>query len=289
MVDRMVCCRFVFKPENSSELLAQAAFFWPAALMTRATCEAGSASTRTSMVAGCTITLSSMDSACSRVGNEASTSTCEAGYALPPMDTSFGFSLSFALAYSFTSRPAAPGSSVEKAYSSGPVSCAFAHSYSVPSTARRTSVFLTTFKYTPDSRAFLRSSVSCPTVRPAYSAATSECALAATFASSATSSFLLARLSGIAFSEPDSLRAPRAMNPNHADHPNPFRSADALRRQTRWPLWINLSRDLKAALFKPPFKQTLCGRHHLRRLKVLAKPRLRLADRAAGPRIACGL
>jgi hypothetical protein len=33
----------------------------------------------------------------------------------------------------------------------------------------------------------------------------------------------------------------------------------------------------------------LCGRHHLRRLKVLAKLRLRLADRPADPRIACGL
>src|SRR5690606_30821452 len=36
----------------STELLPQAAFCWPTALVTRATCEAGSASTRTSMVAG---------------------------------------------------------------------------------------------------------------------------------------------------------------------------------------------------------------------------------------------
>src|SRR6185312_7499885 len=63
-----------------------------------------------------------------------------------------------------------------------------------------------------------RSSVSCPTVRPAYSAATSECALAATFASSATSSFLLARLSGIAFSEPDSSAHPRGEPKRKTDH-----------------------------------------------------------------------
>src|SRR5690606_30485218 len=42
---------------------------------------------------------------------------------------------------------------------------------------------------TPAWRAFLRKSVNCSTVRPAYSAATSECALEATSASSATTSF----------------------------------------------------------------------------------------------------
>src|SRR5690348_13344890 len=95
-----------------------------------------------------------------------------------------------------------------------------------------------TFKYTPDSRAFLRSSVSCPTLRPAYSAATSECALAATFASSATSSFLLARLSGIAFSEPDSHRASTRGIQTKSGSLAPCRSTDVLRRQTRWPLRI---------------------------------------------------
>src|SRR5690606_8510398 len=106
----------------STELLPQAAFCWPTAFVTRATCEAGSASTRTSMVAGWTMTLSSIDSAWSRVGSEARTSTWVPGYFCPPIATRRGFSLSFALANSLIRRPAAPGSSFEKAYSRGPVS-----------------------------------------------------------------------------------------------------------------------------------------------------------------------
>src|SRR5690348_441325 len=240
--------------------------------MTRAACAAGSASTRTSMVAGCTITLSSIDSACSRVGSEASTSTCEAGYALPPIATSLGFRLSLALAYSLTSRPAAPGSSVEKAYSNGPVSCSTVHSYSVPLTARRTRVFLATFRNTPDSRAFLRSSVSCSTVRPAYSAATSECAFDATAASSATSSFFCARLSGIAY-----LRWIHSRSALRASEPSgplaSCRSADAIRRR------------IAVSARRSTFRVIRCGRHHLRRREsCFQRFRLRLRGSLDPPR-----
>src|SRR5690606_39761010 len=67
-----------------------------------------------------------------------------------------------------------------------------------PSTARETSVFLATFRNTPAWRAFLRRSVNWATVRPAYSAATSECAVPATSASSATTSFFWFRFRAIA-------------------------------------------------------------------------------------------
>src|SRR5690606_5167641 len=105
------------------------------------------------------------------VGSEARTSTWLAGYSWPPTATTFGLSLSLVLANSLIRRPAAPGSSVENAYSSGPTSASLVHSNSVPSTARATSVFLTTFRNTPFSRAFLRIAVICSTVVPAYSAA----------------------------------------------------------------------------------------------------------------------
>src|SRR6185312_3409505 len=161
---------------------------WSAtALTTRANIVAGSASTRASMA-----------NACSRVGSEASTSTCEAGSSLPSTETSFACSLSLSLANSLIRRPAAPGSSVENAYSSGPTRASLTTSNSVPATARDASVFLTTRKYTPDSRAFLRIAVICSTVVPAYSAATRECAFAATSASSATTSCFWDRLRAIA-------------------------------------------------------------------------------------------
>src|SRR5690606_2093339 len=110
------------------------------------------------------------------------------------------------LANSLIRRPAAPGSSVENAYSRGPTSSFLTHSYSVPSMARAASVFLTTFKYTPSSRAFLRMAVICATVVPAYSAATRECALAATSASSATTCCFWDRLRAIHASLIDSAR-----------------------------------------------------------------------------------
>src|SRR5690348_2777131 len=133
------------------------------ALTARANIAAGSASTRASMA-----------SASSRVGSEASTSTCAAGSSLPSTETTRAFSLSLLLANSLIRRPAAPGSSVENAYSSGPVRASLTTSNSVPATARDASVFLTTFRNTPVSRAFLRIAVICSTVVPAYSAATRE-------------------------------------------------------------------------------------------------------------------
>src|SRR5690606_8104408 len=103
--------RLETREPNWACLVPQAACCWPTALVTRATCEAGSANTRTSMVAGWTMTLSSIDSASSRVGSDARTSTWEPGYFCPPIATRRGFSLSFALANSLIRRPAAPGSS----------------------------------------------------------------------------------------------------------------------------------------------------------------------------------
>src|SRR5690606_38078943 len=87
------------------------------ALTARANIAAGSARTRASMAR-----------ACSRVGSDARTSTWLAGYSWPPRATTFGCSLSLALANSLIRRPAAPGSSSENAYSSGPTSASFAHS-----------------------------------------------------------------------------------------------------------------------------------------------------------------
>src|SRR5690606_40304570 len=52
-------------------------------------------------------------------------------------------------------------------------------SKAVPARALRASVFLTTRMYTPDARALLRSSVIWVTVRPRYSAATTDMAFAA--------------------------------------------------------------------------------------------------------------
>ena len=147
-----------------------------------------------------------MPSACSRVGSEASTSTCAGPYCWPSTTTSFGCSLSLPLANSLIRRPAAPGSSVENAYRRGPTIASLATAKSVPSTARAASVFLTTFKYTPVSRAFLRIAVICSTVVPAYSAAIRECALAATSATSATTFCFWDRLRAISLLQLNSAR-----------------------------------------------------------------------------------
>src|SRR5258705_114219 len=63
----------------------------------------------------------------------------------------------------------------------------------VPSTARRASVFLRTRRYTPDLRAFARSSVMRPTSRPRYSATTTAFAFANCAETSATIAFFLSR------------------------------------------------------------------------------------------------
>src|SRR6266705_4889673 len=61
----------------------------------------------------------------------------------------------------------------------------------VPSTARRARVFLRTRRYTPDLRAFARSSVMRPTSRPRYSATTIALAFANCAETSATTAFFL--------------------------------------------------------------------------------------------------
>src|SRR5260370_32681069 len=63
----------------------------------------------------------------------------------------------------------------------------------VPSTARRARVFLRTRRYTPDLRAFARSSVMRPTSRPRYSATTIALAFASCAETSATTAFFLSR------------------------------------------------------------------------------------------------
>src|SRR5690606_36088039 len=95
---------------------------------------------------------------------------------------------------------------------------------------------------TPSWRAFLRSSVSWLTVRPTYSDATSECAVAATFASSATTSFFCARLSANAFSDWVSSALLRIPIPENDTDRDVLRvPAGVLRRLIRWPLQVNLS------------------------------------------------
>src|SRR5258708_32725597 len=63
----------------------------------------------------------------------------------------------------------------------------------VPSTARRARVFLRTRRYTPDLRAFARSSVMRPTSRPRYSATMTVFAFASCAETSATIAFFLSR------------------------------------------------------------------------------------------------
>ena len=86
---------------------------------------------------------------------------------------------------------AAPGSSFANASRIGPLSVSCIHSNSVPSTARRASVFLTTRMYTPALRASLRNSVISATERPLYSAATAVTESPATAFTSLTSCFLV--------------------------------------------------------------------------------------------------
>src|ERR1700730_1541772 len=173
---------------------ASAAGFWSrTAARVRASLASGSASVRTSFSIGAFSTPSSIDSACSRVGRLATRSSSRADSTCPPRATSVAMSLSFALAKSFTTRAAAPGSSFEKASTSGPLSFGPTASNDVPASALRASVFLTTRMYTPCFLALARSSVICPTVSPRSSAATTDWAFAATSATSATSAFLSSR------------------------------------------------------------------------------------------------
>src|SRR6202167_6021658 len=139
----------------------------------------------------------SIASACSRVGRLATWSRDFAPSSCPPSETAFVTSLSLSFEKALITRAAAPGSSFEKASTSGPLSTGPRHSNDVPAMALRASVFLTTRTYTPADRAFRRKSVICDTVRPRYSAATTDNAVAATLLTSATSAFLSSRLRAI--------------------------------------------------------------------------------------------
>src|SRR6185437_5730423 len=152
------------------------------------------ASVPTSFWIGARITPSSIDNACSRVGRLATRSRSFGPSSCPDSDTAVGTSLSLSFAKALNTRAAAPGSSFEKASTSGPLKTGAMHSNEVPLTARRASEFLTTRTYTPAARALERSPVSCDTVRPRYSAATADNAPAATAETSATIAFLSSRL-----------------------------------------------------------------------------------------------
>src|SRR5689334_4985896 len=101
-------------------------------------------------------------------------------------------SFSFALANSLSTLAVATASG-EMPYTSGPFMCWDSPANGVPSTARRARVFLRTRRYTPDLRAFARSSVIRPTSRPRYSATTIAFAFASCAETSATTAFFLSR------------------------------------------------------------------------------------------------
>ena len=87
-----------------------------------------------------------MASACSRVGSEARTSTWRPGTPCHPPRRPWPCSLSLPLANSLIRRPAAPGSSVENAYSSGPISASLTTSNSVPADGARRQRVLDNFQ-----------------------------------------------------------------------------------------------------------------------------------------------
>src|SRR6187402_30281 len=158
----------------------------------------GAASVPTNFWIGALSTPRSCDSACLRVGRLATLSSSLADRTAPPIDTRVATSLSLSFEKALTTRAAAPGSSFEKASTSGPFSFGPTGSKAVPANALRASVFFTTRMYTPEARALERRSVICATVIPRYSAATTERAVFATSVTSATSTFLSSRLRGIA-------------------------------------------------------------------------------------------
>src|SRR6478735_1024955 len=173
----------------------------------------------TSFCIGALMTPSSCESACSFVGRLATLSRSFAESTAPPIDRFVGTSLSLAFAKSLITRAAAPGSSFEKASTSGPFSTAPIDSNAVPARALRASVFLTTRMYTPEARALERRSVIWVTVRPRYSAATTDRAFAATALTSSTRAFLPSRFSGIDQTPVESpytrVHMPAACRPTH--------------------------------------------------------------------------
>ena len=85
----------------------------------------------------------------------------------PPVITNF----SLPLAKSFRTFATATGSG-PMPYASGPTILSASEANGVSATARRTRVFLTTRKYTPEARAFARSCVMAATGMPRFSAIT---------------------------------------------------------------------------------------------------------------------
>ena len=78
-------------------------------------------------------------------------------------------------------------------YASGPTIESASDANGVFSTARRTRVFLTTLKYTPEARAFARSFVMSATAMPRFSTMTMAWAPATCFATSATTACFCSR------------------------------------------------------------------------------------------------
>src|SRR3984893_687485 len=159
--------------------------------------ELGAANVPTNFEIGALITPNNSDTACARVGNEATRSRSCGLSNCPPKDTTVVTSLSLSFENALTIRAAAPGSSLENARTMGPFSAGEMHSKAVPATALRASVFLTIRRYTPSLRAFARRSVICVTVKPRFSAPTTDRAFAATALTSATTTFFSSNLSAI--------------------------------------------------------------------------------------------
>src|ERR1700733_5237169 len=105
--------------------------------------ELGAANVPTNFAIGALSTPNSCDSACARVGNEATLSSASGLSSCPPNDTSVVTNLSLSFENALTIRAAAPGSSLENARTMGPFSAGEMHSKEVPATALRASVFLT--------------------------------------------------------------------------------------------------------------------------------------------------
>ena len=107
----------------------------------------------------------------SREGNAASAeisfavSSCPG--MLPPVMTNFSLPLAKSLRTFATATGSAP-----MPYASGPTILSASDANGVSATARRTSVFLTTRKYTPEARAFARSCVIAATAMPRFSTIT---------------------------------------------------------------------------------------------------------------------
>src|SRR5450432_4353312 len=162
--------------------------------------ELGAANVPTNFAIGALSRPSIFDNACARVGNEATRSSESALSSCPPKETIVVTSLSLSLLNALTMRAAAPGSSLENARTMGPFNAGEMHSKEVPATALRASVFLTIRRYTPSLRALARRSVICVTVKPRFSAPTTDRAFAATALTSSTTTFFSSNLSAISVS-----------------------------------------------------------------------------------------